>query len=261
MVLGTVITDGVIVQRLTDYIWVGLDSVLCESHIIHFARIFHALKESLEKLKLYYANLHPTSDLPADTRYFPLIMRYPQGDGFVEFDYVGFLEDTTTLRARTRDGRDIVVKYVDRYGARAHRILAQEELAPNLLYYGTPHFSDDEPSVSMVVMEYVDGETLAEAKQHLSAEEMKRVQSEVLRALKLLHNHGLVFGDLRLPNVLITRVGKLVKLIDLNWAAEDGQAKYPPLISPEIAWPKGVTDLALMKKEHDLEMWKKCFIA
>jgi serine/threonine protein kinase len=267
VVLGAVITDGVIVQRLTDYIWVGLDSVLCESHIIYVARIFRALKESLEKLKLYYANLHPTGDLPADSRYFPSITRYPRGKGFVEFDYVGFLEDTpdcTTLRARTQDGRDIVVKYVDRYGERAHRILAQEGLAPNLLYYGTPHLRDDEPSyqsVSMVVMEYVDGETLAEAKQHLSAEEIKRVQSEVLRALKLLHNHGLVFGDLRLPNVLITRVGKLVKLIDFNWAAEEGQAKYPALISPEIAWPKGVTNLALIRKEHDLEMWKKCFVA
>jgi hypothetical protein len=44
MILGAVITDGVIVQRLTDYIWVGLDSVLNESHVARVARAFYALK-------------------------------------------------------------------------------------------------------------------------------------------------------------------------------------------------------------------------
>jgi hypothetical protein len=30
------------------------------------------------------------------------------------------------------------------------------------------------------------------------------------------------------------------KVIDFNWAGEEGQAKYPFLISPEISWPEGV---------------------
>jgi hypothetical protein len=34
VILGAVITDGVIVQRLTDYVWVGMDSVLNECHIM-----------------------------------------------------------------------------------------------------------------------------------------------------------------------------------------------------------------------------------
>ncbi|KAK2463746.1 hypothetical protein APHAL10511_004239 [Amanita phalloides] len=37
VILGAVITDGVIVQQLTDYIWVGLDSILSELHITHAA--------------------------------------------------------------------------------------------------------------------------------------------------------------------------------------------------------------------------------
>ena len=32
MILGAAITDGVIVQRLTDYVWVGMDSVLNEDY-------------------------------------------------------------------------------------------------------------------------------------------------------------------------------------------------------------------------------------
>ena len=118
MVLGAVITDGVIIQRLTDCIWVGLDSVLSESHIAHIARVFYALKEGLRKLRSYYEDLNPTGDLPAPSRYFPSITAYPDGAEFVQFDYVGFLEngpDCITLRAQTRTilSRDIVVKFVN----------------------------------------------------------------------------------------------------------------------------------------------------
>jgi len=255
----------VIVQRLTDYIWVGLDSVLNELHITHVARTFYALKASLKKLDSYYESLHPTSDLPADSRYFPSITAYrPHGGGHVKFEYVGFLENTPdciTLRARTRTipAQDIVVKFVDRYGQRPHQILADEGLAPKLLYCGSPHFDDNEPSyqsISMVVMEYVDGDTFAVAKQKMSEESVKTVRSTIRRALHLLHSHGLVFGDLRPLNVMITKDGK-VKLIDFNWAGEEGQATYPSLISPVIAWPEGVKALAVMRSEHDLDMLSK----
>jgi serine/threonine protein kinase len=255
----------VIVQRLTDYIWVGLDSVLSESHITRIARAFYALKASLKKLNSYYESLHPTGNLPADSRYFPSITAYhPHGGELVQFKYVGFLEncpDCITLhaRARTTPAQDIVVKFVDRYGKKAHQILADEGLAPKLLYCGSPHLNDDEPSyqsISMVVMEYVDGDTFAVAKQRMSEESIKTVRSTVRRALLLLHSHGLVFGDLRSWNVMITKSDE-VKLIDFNWSGEEGQAKYPLLISPEIAWPEGVRALAVMRREHDLEMLSK----
>jgi len=86
----------------------------------------------------------------------------------------------------------------------------------------------------------------------------KMVQSEVRRALELLHSNGLVFGDLRPPNVMINKNGK-VKLVDFNWPGEEGQAKYPSLMSQGIAWPEGVKALAVMKREHDLDMLGKLF--
>ena len=162
-----------IVQRLTDYIWVGLDSVLNDSHITHVARAFYALNSSLKKLKSYYESLHPKNIL-ADSRYFPPITAYRSDiDGHVKFKYVGFLENTPdciTFCARTEavPAQDIVVKFVDRYGQRAHQILADKCLAPKLLYCGSPCLGDDEPSyrsIYMVVMEYVDGDTFVVAKQ------------------------------------------------------------------------------------------------
>jgi serine/threonine protein kinase len=108
----------------------------------------------------------------------------------------------------------------------------------------------------MVVMEYVDGDTLAVAKQKMSKELVETVRSAVRRALDLLHDARLVFGDLRPPNVMITKDGQ-VKLIDFNWAGEEGQAKYPSLISTKITWPDGVKALNVMSREHDLDMLSK----
>ena len=99
----------------------------------------------------------------------------------------------------------------------------------------------------MVVMGYVDGDTLARAKQTMNEETIEKVRSGVRSALKLLHDSGLVFGDLRPPNVMLTKTGK-VKLIDFNWAGEEDQAKYPALMSQGIAWPEGVKALAVIRE-------------
>jgi serine/threonine protein kinase len=258
----------VIVQRLTDYIWVGLDSVLNKSHITNVARIFYALKAGLGNLDSYYEKVQPTGDLPADSRYFPSITAYPHEDSdrLINFKYVGFLEncpDCTTLHARTttEPAQEIVVKFVDQYGEKAHRILAAEGLAPKLFFCGSPCLSDEHPSyrsLSMVVMEYIDGETFAQAKKEMNPQTTEEVRSELRHALDLLHDHGLVFGDLRPPNVMITKAHK-VKLIDFDWAGENEQAKYPYMISPGINWPEGVKALAVMKKDHDIDMLSKLF--
>ena len=65
------------------------------------------------------------------------------------------------------------------------------------------------------------------------------------KAIGLLHNHNFVFGDLCLPNIMITTDMK-VRLIDFNWAGVDGQAKYPLSILQEIGWPEGVKASAVI---------------
>ena len=110
----------------------------------------------------------------------------------------------------------------------------------------------------MVVMDYIDSDTLIVPKRKMNKETIETVRSEIRRALDLLHDNGLVFGDLRPPNVMITKAGK-VKLIDFNWAGDEGQAKYPSLISDDITWPEGVKALAVMRREHDLAMLNKLF--
>ena len=259
--------EHVIVQRLTDYIWVGIDSALSRSHVNRVTRIFYALRTSLTKLKVYYETHVIRSPWPAPTCYFPSITTYgKEPHQRVWFKYLGYLEsgcDCISLQAQTctEPVQDIVVKFVERYSERAHCTLEKDGRAPLLLYYGSLHSDPEQPSynsLSMVVMEYINGGTLALAKSKMSRDMIAKVQSELKCALTLLHDNDLVFGDLRLPNVMITKEKK-VMLIDFDWAGEAGQVRYPYLLSPAVMWPKGVQLLDPIKNEHDLEMLDKLF--
>jgi serine/threonine protein kinase len=259
-VLGAIFTDRVIVQRLTDYVWVALDSPLNEPHIIRVAWIMASLSENIRKLQAYYTGLQHITISPMKplSHYFPSIQAYPSDEGLVEFDYDTPLEpDPTcvTFCARTTTGspKYIVIKFVQCYGEKAHWILAKENLAPRLLYHGKVGVRDEEPSyrhLRMVVMEYIDGKTLD--KQRVT----RTVKSQIQHALDVLHQNGLVFGDLRPTNVMVTKNNE-VKLIDFDWAGEDKVSKYPVLMNPSVKWPKKVEGLSVMEIWHDNDMMAK----
>ena len=73
-----------------------------------------------------------------------------------------------------------------------------------------------------IVMEYIDGVTLTEfLASSPSFKEKKRILNELLDALAFIHNHQVVHNDLKLENILITRNGHNVKLIDFGYADSD----------------------------------------
>ncbi|KAF8636235.1 hypothetical protein AX17_003720 [Amanita inopinata Kibby_2008] len=146
-------------------------------------------------------------------------------------------------------------KFVERYGEQAHRTLAAEGLAPELLYYGSPSTQGGSPSYRYLSMVVMEGETLQVAKGKVKLE---KVETQIVRAVDLLHARNFVFGDLRPTNIMITKMNE-VKLIDFDWAGVDGQAQYPPMISCKIDWPTDVGPLSVMYKSHDNVMlgWLK----
>ena len=73
-------------------------------------------------------------------------------------------------------------------------------------------------------------------------------------ALKVLHDF--VFGDLRLPNVIVMK-NQEIMLVDFHWAGKHGTSQYPLLMSPNIQWPAGVGPLSIMDKRHDNAMLKQ----
>jgi serine/threonine protein kinase len=263
VVLGAVIADMVVVQRLTDSVWVVSDSALHESRISNVARMFHSLRMGFERLHLYYRGLKPTGDLSPSTRFFPSITAYHDGSEIIPFEYLGYLENDsscTAIRARTctRPTRDIVVKFTERYSVSAHEVLTEAGLATKLLYSGPPgrDITQTQPSYQpliMVVMDYVDGRTLVAAKNTMKTETEDKVRKDVRQAIELLHDRGLVFGDLRPPNVLIDGDNE-VKLIDFDWAGEQGQVRFPSLISSSVRWPDGVKAMDIIEYAHDYDM-------
>lgn len=94
--------------------------------------------------------------------------------------------------------------------------------------YGNEHvvrcigWREDAEVGPCIVMEYVDGATLSDfLKTSPSNKEKKRILGELLDALAFVHSHQVVHNDLKLENILITRNGHNVKLIDFGYADSD----------------------------------------
>ncbi len=71
------------------------------------------------------------------------------------------------------------------------------------------------------------------------------VIGDLERALNILHGEGLVFGDLRRPNIMIMpgpNKDDTVRLIDFDWAGKENEARYPIHLnqSKEVKWADGV---------------------
>ena len=228
-VLGGVVTDKAIVQRLTDFKWTALSSTQEESRVTDMARLFVALRESLNELEGFYKNLAVVDSPPLlshipHARFFPYPTFYTGTDGVkVNFQYIIALEsDSTciTFVARTTDKKaeDIVIKFVTRYGWKVHEHLARKGKAPKLRYVGplsgASDLRDNKKQASdeyrrglrMVVMDLVE----------MHAGPPSDALEQIEEILVDLHSEGYVFGDLRESNILSDEEGRVL-LIDFNW--------------------------------------------
>ncbi len=77
-----------------------------------------------------------------------------------------------------------------------------------------------------IVMEYIDGETLGERMKNdpsFFAEpfRVRRLFTQLLSCLAYLHHHQVLHLDLKLDNIMLTRISDDVKLIDLGFCYSD----------------------------------------
>ncbi|PIL30482.1 hypothetical protein GSI_07181 [Ganoderma sinense ZZ0214-1] len=136
----------------------------------------------------------------------------------------------------------VYVKFMNAYGYKVHRVLANEGLAPTLRWAG--------PVVGgnvMVIMDAVEGRTVQEflsKKDHVSETDLKGLDD----ALAILRNHGFVHGDLRAPNVVLCP-GEPLKpnkayIIDFDLAGVLGEARYPiHRLNDDVNWPRSVEEM------------------
>jgi serine/threonine protein kinase len=276
-ILGAVLTDKAMVDPLTDYTWIGPGKHNAE-HLETVSRLFMALAEGLGSLDEFYRNLNIASQgCPADC-FFPDMRSYPGESGPVPIKYLSQLvpdQRSKTIYKGEASGKTIVVKFTDRYNAAAHELLAKANFAPQLLYSGHPDPELKRPI--MVVMDLLEGRTAEETftitpHHHLSCPEnqsslLEQVHKDVKDAIRVIHESGLVFGDLRAPNIMI--VGGRAKLIDFDWCGPDGEETYPGDVNirdrhdedveESIKWHAGVQRGGVMRKDHDLWMINQLF--
>ena len=196
-----------------------------------------------------------------------------------EFEYIdAFRADPTNVtflaKVKSPDSdRKLVVKFVDRYGVGAHELLAKEGMAPKLLYCGLLDGNDDVRNTKsrargstetgglyvgpprMVVMEYIDGETMVDPSSALP----KDAREQIKNAIQKLHDAKFVFGDLRSPNVMFSKDKAF--LIDFDWAGEENETRYPRHLSRRVKWPKMAEELEMkpIESDHDITMLNQLF--
>src|SRR5208282_526001 len=117
---------------------------------------------------------------------------------------------------------------------------------PNI---GTIYDFDTQDNVDFLVMEYIQGETLAQrlAKGSLPEKELIPLALQVAAALEEAHEHGIVHQDLKPGNIMVTPKGQakvldfgLAKLLDTDGGADITQTLMQtevsgtlPYMSPE----------------------------
>ncbi|KIM42779.1 hypothetical protein M413DRAFT_26774 [Hebeloma cylindrosporum] len=295
-VLGAVFTDRIIVQRLTDLMLVGQSEFEEDLRTYRLALVFMALRSCLTDLERFYRRLDEDKTIPPQVslkqrhpRFFPYPTSFVEHGTVVHFKYLEPMSEysqSVTYKARIVNypddcaKRDIVVKFVTKYGLEAHQFLSGLGHAPGLRYYGPlsgeNNLLTSEPSINtpttaspsfpglalvstrqMVIMDFIKaGPTPSNAHQQVSD------------VVKILHDNGYVFGDLRSSNVLFDMSNKKVKFVHFDWSGRyhrgepesesssdmEQYAHYPLNLSMRILWPEGVEVLAPIRPAHDLAM-------
>lgn len=194
----------------------------------------------------------------------------------VDNDYSDDIGNSADENSHPNTKEQLVVKFVDRYGYEAHDHLASLGYAPTLHYFGSLNGTEDVRDVKtrdndggtkqgfyvgpirMVVMDFVDGRHAGEVDRD---EWPDGVAGEVKEAMESLHNHEpqLVYGDLRLPNVMFpTESRKKIQIIDFDWAGRAGQVMYPITIELK-GRVEDVKRLGYITSEHDSETVDELF--
>jgi serine/threonine protein kinase/Tol biopolymer transport system component len=139
--------------------------------------------------------------------------------------------------ADTRLGRTVAIKVLpEQFAGDPERLTRFRREAQTISSLNHPHICalhdvGDEHGTHFLVMEYVEGETLADriAKGPLRLDDALEHARQIADALNTAHEHGIVHRDLKPGNVMIAASG--VKLLDFGLARFSAEATPGALVS------------------------------
>ncbi|OCB92122.1 hypothetical protein A7U60_g516 [Sanghuangporus baumii] len=242
-----------------------LDSPNRNETVVKLALIASALETCADELRDEYRDLERTSEpVEEETWHLPC----PSATAFSPNSLIPELEFKAKLSRRnekltklkgenaemrslflaTYCGRGVIVKFAVTYNDSAHTAVADQNHAPRL------HTCEQViGGLKMVVMERVHGKRMCDEDGNSLP---RNVFEDLGKALRIIHDKDLVFGDLRDTNVMITKSDVKVeaKLIDFDWVDKDGKGRYPPLINTELTKKELSPEVGpwrFMHKSHD----------
>ncbi|KAL5522203.1 hypothetical protein ACEPAF_2060 [Sanghuangporus sanghuang] len=235
--------------------------------VVKLALIASALKTCAGKLQREYANLEQTSErAEEETWHLPCPSASPRSPNSlvsaVKFkaklsrsneELIKLKGENAEMRSlflATYCKQEVIVKFAMTYNESAHSALADQNLAPKL------HLCEQViGGLKMVVMDRVHGKRMCDERKNSLP---RKVFDDLEKALTIIHDKDVVFGDLRDTNVMITKsdveVEVEAKLIDFDWADKHGKGRYPALINTDLSKEElspCVGPCEFMYKEHD----------
>ena len=151
-----------------------------------------------------------------------------------------------TLYRASKAGKFFLIKATRDGSERQVAMLRREyELAiggdhPHIVHIYT--YEENLPMGASIIMEYIEGRTLAEyLAENPSTAERKRIFEELLSAVGYIHKRGIIHNDLKPENILISRADNSLKLIDFGLADSDVHfvmrtlGYTPAYASPELS--------------------------
>ncbi|TDL16153.1 hypothetical protein BD410DRAFT_902194 [Rickenella mellea] len=192
------------------------------------ASVVGAMLRAVDRLRIYYEHLPKISAaVPAITHQFP---------------YRSFYTD--------RDGSSVNICYTSR--------IREEELAFIASRPEGKQFWRVVTDLSTFIR--LDGPVVTPPASHLI------IKAKVAEAVKILHDHSFVHGDIRSTNILVDpnsierQESCKLHIVDFDWTGKAGEATYPLLVNTiSVRRPKDVVGEGKILKEHDTAMVQGLF--
>lgn len=156
-------------------------------------------------------------------------------------------EHTSTVSISNANNKQIFAEQKDKFKkeARRLRILHSEHIVQ-------VHDLFEENGTAYYVMDYIEGENLAERLKHtgyLSESEVKEILSQVLEALSKAHHEGILHLDLKPANIMVNKRG-IAKLIDFG-ASKQQSGTGGATTSTAVSYTNGFAPREQMEQNLD----------
>ena len=158
-------------------------------------------------------------------------------------------ENQTTVSVSNAENHNSFLEQKEKFKKEARRLRKLKNE-----YIVSVHDLFEENGTAYYVMDYIDGENLAERLKRtgkpMSEKEVREILPQILNALKSVHDAGIWHLDLKPANIMVTKDGN-VKLIDFGASKQLNVQKGGATTSTAISYTNGYAPREQMEQNYE----------